>query len=333
MNILINCPSRIDINSNKLDKIGGIESLNVELAKKLSNLNFNVVLSTFCSKKAKIDKLINLPITEIKNNKNDYTFDTIISSNDSTIFNFFPNSKKIFWLHNPLQIEKSIRRKQLFSLLKNRPKAVFVSSYLESITSRLFFFDERLIIPNFLLDNFISKKINFNRKQIFVWSVQRNKGLKETINIWCNRISPFYKKAELHIFGSDILVRNFNKKKLRSKKIFFKGRVNRKLLKETYNKSLAMICLGYDETFCLNALEANSCGLPIITFGKTALGDFVLNNKNGFLVNNYDDLSSAIIKMIKIRKIKHKKLIKDSVILSKSYLLNKIIYNWLKILK
>ena len=94
-----------------------------------------------------------------------------------------------------------------------------------------------------------------------------------------------------------------------------------------------MICLGYDETFCLNALEGNSCGLPIITFGKTALGDYVINNKNGFIINNYNDLSSAIIKMIQINKIKHKKLIRNSVVLSKDYLLNKIINNWLKILK
>lgn len=333
MNILINCPSRFDINSNKLDKIGGIESLNIALAKKLVNLNFNVILSTFCNKKIEKNKLINHPINIIKENKNNYKFDVIISSNDSTIFNPFPDSKKIFWLHNPLQIEKSIRKNQLFSLLRNRPKAVFVSSYLESITSKLFFFNERLIIPNFLLNNFIKKKVNFNRKQIFVWSVQRNKGLKETIDTWINKISPLYKEAELHIFGSDILGKNFDKKKLKYKKIFFKGRVNRKILINTYNKSLAMICLGYDETFCLNALEANSCGLPIITFGKTALNDFVQNNKNGFLVNDYNDLSSAIVKMIKISKIKHKKLIRNSIILSKDYLLSKIINSWLKIIK
>ena len=44
-----------------------------------------------------------------------------------------------------------------------------------------------------------------------------------------------------------------------------------------------MICLGYDETFCLNALKANSCGLPIFTFGKTALNELILNN-NGIIV-------------------------------------------------
>ena len=52
-----------------------------------------------------------------------------------------------------------------------------------------------------------------------------------------------------------------------------------------------MICLGYDETFCLNALEANSCGLPVLTFGKSALNELILNNYNGFVVNNFKDLS------------------------------------------
>ena len=45
-----------------------------------------------------------------------------------------------------------------------------------------------------------------------------------------------------------------------------------------------MICLGYDETFCLNALEANSCGLPIITFAKTALKDYSIPNYNSIIV-------------------------------------------------
>ena len=42
---------------------------------------------------------------------------------------------------------------------------------------------------------------------------------------------------------------------------------------------MGMICLGYDETFCLNALEANSCGLPVITFGKTALNEMIIDKK------------------------------------------------------
>ena len=66
MNILINCPSEFNLKSNGLNKIGGIESLNIALAKKLSNINFNVTLSTICAKKTKINKLLNLPIKTIK---------------------------------------------------------------------------------------------------------------------------------------------------------------------------------------------------------------------------------------------------------------------------
>jgi glycosyltransferase involved in cell wall biosynthesis len=333
MNILINCPSKFDIKNGKSNnKIGGIESLNIVLAKKLSNINYNVTLSSICNKKTKIKKLTNLPIKHIKLKNKKLNFDLIISSNDAEIFNHFPKSKKILWLHNPLQIEKSIRKKQFLSLLIHRPKAIFVSTYLESITSKLFFFKEKIIIPNFLLPNFISHKINFKRKKIFVWSVQRSKGLGETIEMWSNDISPFYKDAELHIFGLNKLPIEYNKKILQSKRIFFKGRVSKNVLKNIYNRSLAMICLGYDETFCLNALEANSCGLPIVTFGETALNDFVINNYNGFVAKNYLDMSSIIIKMINIGKIKQNKLIINSVTISKKYHLKKIINYWLKIL-
>lgn len=51
-----------------------------------------------------------------------------------------------------------------------------------------------------------------------------------------------------------------------------------------------MICLGYDETFCLNALEANSCGLPIITFAKTALKDYSKHNYNSIIAKDFHDI-------------------------------------------
>ena len=82
---------------------------------------------------------------------------------------------------------------------------------------------------------------------------------------------------------------------------------------------MAMICLGYDETFCLNALEANSCGLPVLTFGKTALNNFVINRHNGFVAKDYFDLSSIIIKMINLNKVKQHKLIDNSINTSKKY--------------
>ena len=333
MNILINCPFYFNLNFDRNNKLGGIESLNINLANALAKKNINVTIASHCRNINSKKNIKNIPINYLKRNYKKYYFDLIISSNDATIFNFFKKSKKFFWLHNPLQIEKSIRKKQFFSLLKNRPEAIFVSSHLEKITSKLFFFKKRIVIPNFLLPEFSLKKVNYKRKKIFIWSVQRDKGLNKTIEIWLNEISTLYKDAELHIFGINKIKTIYKKKYLRSKKIFFKGRVGKDELKKTYEKSFAMICLGYDETFCLNALEANACGLPVITLGKTALKDYVVHNNNGFIANNYNELSAAIVKMMNINKNKHKKLINNSILWSKKYLLKKIINNWLMIFK
>ena len=130
-----------------------------------------------------------VPIKEIKRNPKNYDFSSIISANDATIFDSFKENKnKIFWLHNNLQIEKSIRKKQFYSIIKNNPKAVFVSKYLNKLTSYLYLFKKRFVIHNFLLPNFNQTKVKYNRKPIFVWSVQRDKGLNETINMWVNYI-------------------------------------------------------------------------------------------------------------------------------------------------
>ena len=36
---------------------------------------------------------------------------------------------------------------------------------------------------------------------IFVWSVQREKGLKETIQTWIDQIYPIDNKAKLYVLG------------------------------------------------------------------------------------------------------------------------------------
>ena len=49
-------------------------------------------------------------------------------------------------------------------------------------------------------------------------------------------------------------------------------------------------------------LEANACGLPIITFGKTALKNYVKHNYNGVIVNDYNELPFAMSKMMSQKK-------------------------------
>ena len=333
MNILLSCPSKFSLDSKNLKKLGGIESLNLELAKTLSQENINVTLATDCKKTIIKHKIINIPIDKLKANAKNFSFDSIVTSNDTSLFSYFKKSKKILWLHNKLQIEKAIRKKKFFPINYYRPHVVFVSRYLSNFTSSFLLFKKRFVISNFLSNFFIVKKMNFKRKKVFVWSVQRDKGLSELIEIWINKIYKRDKSVKLYIFGVN---EKISKKKLiflKSKNIFFYGRVSKTKLKNTYLNSLAMICLGYDETFCLNALEANSCGLPIITFGKTALKDYSISNYNSIIAENFNDLEDKIFYLLSLSKRKKDTLIRNSFNHSKKFRINVISKLWVKTLK
>jgi hypothetical protein len=333
MNILLSCPSKFSLVSKNLKKLGGIESLNLELAKTLSKENINVTLATDCKKTIIKNKITNIPINKLKTNSKNFSFDSIVSSNDTSLYSYFKKSKKILWLHNKLQIEKAIRKNNFFPINYHKPHVVFVSNYLSNFTSSFFLFKNRFVISNFLSNFFIVKKMNFDRKKIFVWSVQRDKGLSELIEIWINKIYQRDKSVKLYIFGINNKISKSKNTFLKSKNIFFFGRVSKSKLKSTYLNSLAMICLGYDETFCLNALEANSCGLPIITFGKTALKDYSISNYNSIIAKNFNDLENKIFYLSSLNKRKKDALIKNSFNHSKKFRLNIISKLWIKLFK
>ena len=307
MNILFHCPSKFSLKSKNINSLGGIETLNLELSKNLSLKGYNVYLSTICKKIIKKKKLINLPIKILKKNNKLYDFDYVISSNDPNIFDLFRSSKKILWMHNSLAIEKAIRKKKILSIFRNKITTVFVSDYLKKITSKLYLFDKRIVIP-------------------------REVGLEETIQIWIRSIYPINKNTKLFIFGIEKIkfrkLINFYKRY----NIFFFGRVKKKKLRKVYNQSLAMICLGYDETFCLNAIEANACGLPVITFGKTALKELIKNNYNGLIVKDYKSLSLKMINLINKKDKIKKKFILNSISNSKKYNFDIIEKKWINLL-
>ena len=333
MNILFYCPFVFNLNNKKNCSLGGIETLNIELAKEIAKTKHKVYLATFTNKTFFKDNVLNIPIKKLASKHHPYNFDVIISSNEPNIFDKYKNSKKFFWMHNTLSLEKSFRKKKFLPLLTNKITAIFVSKYLKNITSRFYLFNKNAVVPNFLSNQFTSIRINTKRKPIFVWSVQREKGLKETIQTWINQIYPNNNKAKLYIIGINKKPTWFNSKIFLKKNIHFFGRVNKKKLKDIYQKSMGMICLGYDETFCLNALEANSCGLPVITFGKTALGEMIVDKKNGFVINDFNDLGKKINDLIHFKKKQRINLIKNSVQNSNKYNIKNIIYLWLKLLK
>ena len=333
MNILFYCPFKFGLKSKNIRSLGGIESLNLQLTKYLAKFNDNIYLASFCNRESKIKNLKNIPIKKLIHNISNFKFDKIISSNDPTIFNYSKNSDNFLWLHNQLPLEKAIRKKKFFSILKNKISSIFVSNYLLEKTSNIYGFKQKFVIPNFLDSIFLNIKPKYNRKPYFIWSVQRNKGLNEIITIWKEKIFINHPRCKLFIFG--VNKESFNKnhiKTLSKYNIIFKGRVSKNVLKKHYSISMGMICLGYDETFCINAIEAFACGLPIITFGFTAVNELI-NNKNSFKIISFNDFDKTIYKIYKMPYLKRYSLINYCMNFSTKYSLNNTLYYWKKILK
>ena len=311
-NTLIYYNTKKNLNKKNL---GGIETLNINLFKVLKKHRIKCHISNKITKK----------IYKIK-------WNNIISSNDAKIFDKVNAQNNYLWLHNKLQVEKAIRKKQILSIIRNKISAVYNSKYLYDNTSKLYFFKKNLVIPNFLSKEFEDVSVNYNRKPFFVWSVQRNKGLDKVIDIWINDIYSKNKKFKLFIFGiSKSNLEKYNLKKLSNYNVYYKGRVNKQTLIGFYRKSLAMICLGYDETFCLNAIESFACGLPIITFGHTAVAE-ISNQQNSFKLSNYSDIAKLIIQIANMNLKSRKKLINNCIKFSRNYHLNLIINKWLKLI-
>jgi len=165
MNILFYCPFNFNLKSKFLNKLGGIETLNLGISKLLAEKGYKIYLSTDCKNTIKRKNLTNLPLNYVLTKNNKLKFDYIVSSNDAEIFNYYKFSRKIFWMHNTLSIEKAIRKKKFISLLRNKITAVFVSRYLMKVTSKFYLFNKKLVIPNFLSKEFEKIRINYKRKK------------------------------------------------------------------------------------------------------------------------------------------------------------------------
>ena len=310
MKILIYVNSKHNLKKSNI--LGGIEILNHNLYNFLKSNHLTTLTTRLTTKIIKTE------------------WDIVISSNDASIFRSINAKKKIIWLHNLIQIEKAIRKNQIYPIIVNKPIAVFVSKYLESKTSQLYPFKKRIVIENFLDKNFENIGSNLNRKQIFTWSVQRSKGLEDVLLLWKNIINKKFPEAKLYIFG---IKKNKKWEKLKKFNIFFLGRVKKDILIKYYKSSLGMICLGYDETFCLNAIESMACGQPVISFGKTALKDLIVHNKNGFIVHDFSELTNKISNLLLTDKKKQTNLIKNCISFSKKFKFKYVKNKWIYLLK
>ncbi len=84
---------------------------------------------------------------------------------------------------------------------------------------------------------------------------------------------------------------------------------------ELYKKHDVYINLARIESFGITIIEAIACGLPVISFNTKGANEIIINNKNGFLIDEYDPLKMADYLMNKFNEILKVNTINDKKIM------------------
>lgn len=174
--------------------------------------------------------------------------------------------------------------------------------------------DERLFRPIDKLTAVKKTGINFKNIILFVGRITKAKGLRILIRALAKVKNEFNESIKLIVIGGDTSgimhsntesdekkhLKRLIKKLNLQEDVIFLGPVNRELLPYIY--SIADVCAvpSLYESFGLVAVEAMSCGTPVIASKVGGLAHTVIDGYSGlhFLPGRSDQLADAILKLL-----------------------------------
>ncbi len=196
-------------------------------------------------------------------------------------------------------ISKFIRNKVKESYGRNAIlHYIGIKSYGESNNSFEFKFENNLNLKE-------------NTPIIFTLGLSHHmKGAKELIYIF-HKILKELPKAILLIGGwikkenYKIIKKLIRKLRIPENSIIFYGFIEHDNVKNFYEKAKLTFFTALDESFGLIPLESMETGTPVITFKGAGPSETIIDNKNGYLIKNYDldDFAQKAIKILKNNKI------------------------------
>ena len=231
-----------------------------------------------------------------KNIDKKITYDLAIAISDANQFNHVTSLKKAVFSVSNQAFEKFLRKKQLISFLKYKPKVICFSNYHYNSRSFLTsFFGKEIITPSIDNDFYTTKLPLKNHNDVIFYSrADRNGQL--ILDIWKDLFinnsikSKFFIPKDLFIENEEMVKFNIVKKEFLPKN---------ELINFLKNFRILIIPGHKGEVFCNVAEEAKALGIPIITLGIGALKERVKNNYNGFLCHNLEDFKSKIFQLLK----------------------------------
>jgi glycosyltransferase involved in cell wall biosynthesis len=280
-----------DINSEKLR---GAENAIINLSNEFAKLGNKVYVYNSCLVNIKLN---NVHWINLNNINKDIVYDYAFTNNDMRLFNRV-NAKHYFaFSHSVQSIEKFIRKGQLISYLKFKPKLILLGKYHNQTRNFLLKIFGKINIQWAVDPDLINTKINDNLiENIGIFTSREDRNLNILIDIWKNKIFPKNKNIKLFTTPSKLIDNRFN--------IFTRNFGPKKLLINDLLKSKVALIPGHkSEVFCIAAEEARELCVPIITLGIGSLSERVNHGTTGFIAKNTNEFAQYTIEIFQDQKL------------------------------
>ncbi len=277
-----------DSNNKYSEKLRGAETVLINLATSLSGIGHKVTVINNCPKPSMINGINWL---NIYSNIKIENFDLAISNGDINLFKFANAKTNILFSHSIQTLEKFVRKKQVYSYLKYKPKVCFLSNYHKNNRSKLLhFFGEinlKWAVDEIFLKTNVLENID-NNLSIFTSRPDRN--LKMLLDIWKKFIIPRNKDLKLLVTNNSF---EYNYKSIIKRQLSDQ----RNLIKDLQSSRMAIFPGHKAELYCLAAEEAKELCVPIVTLGIGSLAERVEHEKSGLIAKNDLQFSEYIFEL------------------------------------
>ena len=277
-----------DANSLYSKELRGAESVIINLSNALSSLGNQVTVINNCYNSKSIN---GVNWVDIKSINQTYSYDLVVANGDCRLFKYAKSKKNVLFSHSLQSIEKFLRKKQLFSYLKYKPKICFISNYHKKNRSKILHMFGSINLEWAVDDLFINSKISnqINSKQA-IFTSRPDRNLELLLKLWTNSIIKKNKNLKLLVTENNFKIddRSIIKRKLGNQRQLF----------EDLQKSKLCLLPGHKaELYCLAAEEAKEMCIPIVTFGIGSLSERVEHDVTGFIANNNNEFTEYTLEL------------------------------------
>ena len=282
--------SPIPYTSNDLNSknIRGGENAIIHLSNELSKLGNNVlVYNSFKD----ICVISGVKWSNISHANKNLTYDIAFTNNDIKLFDKIIAKKYVAFSHSIQSIEKFIRKGQLFSYLKYKPKIVLLGKYHKENRNYLLKLFGTINLEWAVDPLFLETKLDENLiENRAIFTSRRDRNLDLLIKLWKKDIFPKNKSIKLYSTPSELIENDYN--------IFARNFEDKTTMVKDLLKSKVLLVPGHKgELYCMAAEEARELCIPIITLGIGSLSERVEHGITGFIAKTPEEFADYTLKI------------------------------------